>query len=59
MNKSILQCDYGHYEDEIGYAICTDRALAIDYSQRDSMFMHADTIKVYSYNLDTGSVYRV
>lgn len=59
VNKSILQCDYGHYEDEIGYAICTDRALAIDYSQRDSMFMHADTIKVYSYNLDTDSVYRV
>lgn len=59
VNKSILQCDYGHYEDETGYAVCTDRALAIDYSQRDSLFMHADTIKVFSYNLDTDSVYRV
>ena len=59
LNKSILKCDYGHYEDEIGYAVCTDRALAIDYSQRDSLFMHADTIKVFSYNLNTDSVYRV
>ena len=59
VNKSILQCDYGHYEDEIGNAVCTDRALAIDYSQRDSLFMHADTIKVFSYNLNTDSVYRV
>ena len=59
VNKSILQCDYGRYEDSTGYAVCTDRALAIDYSQRDSLFMHADTIKVFSYNLNTDSVYRV
>ena len=59
VNKSILKCDYGHYEDSIGYAVCTDRALAIDYSQKDSLFVHGDTIKVFSYNLDTDSVYRV
>ena len=59
LNKSILKCDYGHYEDSIGYAVCTDRALAIDYSQKDSLFVHGDTIKVFSYNLDTDSVYRV
>jgi hypothetical protein len=55
----LLYCDYGHYEDSIGYAVCTDRALAVDYSQRDSLFVHGDTIKVFSYNLDTDSVYRV
>ena len=59
VNKSILKCDYGHYEDSIGYAMCTDNALAIDYSQRDSLFMHADTIKVFTYNIETDSVYRV
>ena len=59
VNKSILKCDYGHYEDSIGYAVCTDNALAIDYSQRDSLFVHGDTIKVFSYNLETDSVYRV
>ena len=59
VNKSILMCDYGHYEDSVGYAMCTDKALAIDYSQRDSLFVHGDTIKMFSYNLDTDSVYRV
>ena len=59
VNKSILKCDYGHYEDSIGYAVCTDNALAIDYSQRDSLYVHGDTIKVFSYNLNTDSVYRV
>ena len=59
VNKSILKCDYGHYEDSIGYAVCTDRALAIDYSQRDSLFVHGDTIKVFTYNIDTDSVFRV
>ena len=34
-------------------------ALVIDYSQRDSLFMHADTIKVFTYNHETDSVYRV
>ena len=59
VNKNILKCEYGHYEDSIGYAMCTDNALAIDYSQRDSLYVHGDTIKVFTYNIDTDSVYRV
>ena len=59
VNKNILLCNYGYYEDSIGYALCTDSAVVIDYSQRDSLFMHADTFKVFSYNLNTDSVYRV
>ena len=58
VNKSILKCEYGHYEDSIGYAMCTDNALAIDYSQPDSLFVHGDTIKVFTYNIDTDSVFR-
>ena len=59
VNKNILLCNFGHYEDSTGYAVCTDSAVAIDFSQRDSLFIHADTFKVFSYNLDTDSVYRV
>ena len=59
VNKTILKCEYGHYEDSVGYAMCTDKALAIDYSQRDSLFVHGDTIKVFTYNIDTDSVFRV
>ena len=59
VNKNRLTCNYGHYEDSTGYAMCTDSAMVVDFSQRDTLFMHADTFKVFSYNLDTDSVYRV
>lgn len=59
VNKNKLTCNFGHYEDSIGFAVCTDSALAIDYSQRDSLFVHADTFKVYTFNNHTDSVYRV
>ena len=58
INRNQLYCNYGVYEDSTGYAMCTDNAMAVDYSQRDSLFMHADTFKVFSYNLHTDSVYR-
>ena len=59
VNKNILLCDYGYYNDSTGYAMCTEKAMSIDYSQRDSLFIHADTFKVFSYDLNTDSVYRV
>ena len=59
VNKNKLTCDYGYYDDSIGYAMCTDRAVAQDFSQRDTLFMHADTFKVFTYNQETDSVYRV
>jgi hypothetical protein len=37
----------------------TDSAVAIDFSQRDSLFIHADTFKVFTHNKETDSVYRV
>jgi lipopolysaccharide export system protein LptA len=58
VNKNMLLGNYGYYEDSIGYAMCTDNALAIDYSQRDSLFMHADTFKIITFNIDTDSMYR-
>ena len=58
VNKNKLTCEYGEYNDETGYAMCTDRAVSIDYSQRDSLFMHADTFKIYTFNINTDSVYR-
>ena len=58
VNKNKLTCDYGEYNSETGYAMCTNRAVSIDYSQRDSLFMHADTFKIYTFNINTDSVYR-
>ncbi|MBR4566247.1 MAG: hypothetical protein IKO17_04800 [Prevotella sp.] len=59
LNKNMLTGDYGYYEEPTGYAMCTDSAMTVDYSQKDSLFMHADTFKVFTYNKETDSVYRV
>ena len=59
VNKNMLTGNYGYYENLSGYAMCTDSAMVIDYSQPDSLFMHADTFKVFTYNKETDSVYRV
>ena len=58
INKNRLLCDYGEYEESTGYAMCTQRAVSIDFSQRDTLYMHADTFKIFTYNIDTDSVYR-
>lgn len=59
VNRNILTGNYGYYDDLTGYALCTDSAMTIDYSQPDSLFMHADTFKVFTHNKETDSVYRV
>jgi lipopolysaccharide export system protein LptA len=58
INKNMLLGNYGYYEDSTGYAMCTDSAMTIDYSQPDSLFMHADTFKVFTFHKETDSVYR-
>ena len=59
VNKNILTSNYGYYDDKTGYAMVTDSAVAMDFSQRDTLYMHADTFKVFTYNMDTDSIYRV
>lgn len=58
INKNRLLCDYGEYNEETGYAMCTDSAVSIDFSQRDTLYMHADTFKIFTFNINTDSVYR-
>ena len=59
VNKNMFTGEYCYYEDETGYVMATDSAVAIDYSQQDTMYAHADTFKVFTYNIDTDSVYRI
>lgn len=59
VNRNGFYGNYGYYNDVTGYAMCTDSAMAVDFSQRDTLFMHADTFKVFTYNIETDSVYRV
>ena len=58
VNKNKLTGNYGEYYEHTGFALCTDSAVAIDFSQGDSLFMHADTFKVVTFNIETDSVYR-
>lgn len=58
VNKNMLTSDYGWYDGKIGYAMVTKKARVIDYSQQDSLFMHADTFKIFTFNINTDSVYR-
>ena len=58
-NHSILSGDYCYYNDSTGISIAHGRALLKNYTEPDTLFLHADTRKILSYNLKTDSVYRV
>lgn len=58
LNKNIFLGNYVLYNDSTGYAEAADSALLIDYSQKDTLFAHADSFFLYTYNIDTDSLYR-
>ena len=58
VNKNMLTGDYCYYDELKQNALATKRAVAVDYSRGDSLFMHADTLLMNSYNLDTDSLFR-
>lgn len=41
-----LQGGYGHYNERTGYAFATDSARFLEYSQGDTLFLHADTLQM-------------
>lgn len=57
--KMRLTGDYGYYDELTDSAYATRRAVAIDYSQGDSLFIHGDTLRMISRFPDTDSVYRI
>lgn len=59
-NKNILMGDYGWYDEPKGEALATKNALAKNFSRNaDTLYVHADTLRLYSYDLKTDSAYRV
>lgn len=59
LNKNALLCGHLEYNDKTGYGFATQQALMKDFSQPDTLYVHADTLKMYTYNINTDSVYRV
>ena len=58
INKNMLTGDYCFYNELTDSAFATKRAVAIDYSQGDSLFMHGDTLRLVTYHMNTDSAYR-
>lgn len=58
VNKNMFTGNYCLYSDSTGYAEAADSALCIDFSQKDTMFIHADTFKLFTYNIDTDTMWR-
>ena len=57
--KTRLTGDYIYYNELADSAYATRRAIAIDYSQGDSMFIHGDTLRLLTRFPETDSVYRI
>ena len=58
VNKNLLKGDYCYYDEINENALATKRAVGIDYSQGDSLYIHGDTLRMLSFFLKTDSVYR-
>ena len=43
-NKVILDGDYGYHDDNVHYSYVTGRARAREFSQQDTIYLHADTL---------------
>ncbi|WP_288745498.1 OstA-like protein [uncultured Prevotella sp.] len=56
--KNELHCNYLWYNEKNGFAFATENPVMMEYSQKDTLFVHSDTIKVITYHLNTDSVYR-
>ncbi len=53
VRKTILKGNYGFYNEKTEYGLASDSAFAIDYSQKESLFVHGDTLI-----MSTDSTYR-
>lgn len=58
VNKNELVSNTLFYNEKTGYAFATDSAVMKDYSQKDTLYAHSDTVKVYTFNISTDSAYR-
>ena len=58
IHKNMLRGNYCLYNEYSQYAFATDKAVAVDFSQGDSLFMHGDTLQLFTYYPQTDSLYR-
>ncbi len=57
-NKNELQAGYCRYDSKLGTAFATQRPVAKEYSQGDTLWLHADTLRMKTFYINTDSMYR-
>lgn len=57
-NKNSLYCGHLVYNEKTGKGFATKKAIVQDYSQKDTLYVHADTIRINTFHINTDSVYR-
>ena len=57
-NKNQLTAEVVNYDENLGKGMATDNPVYIDYSQQDTLYLHADTIRIETFYLNTDSMYR-
>ncbi len=55
-NKVILDGNYGYHDDNAHYSFVTGRARAREFSQKDTIYLHADTLCTLINNVVTDSL---
>jgi lipopolysaccharide export system protein LptA len=48
VKKIILMGNYGYYDQPSNFAFATDSAQMIEYSMQDSLFLHADSLQMWT-----------
>lgn len=57
-NKNKLTAGEVMYNESTGKGFATKKALVVDFSQKDTLYMHGDTMRIETFNINTDSVYR-
>ena len=50
VKKIILTGNYGYFDEIANFAFATDSAQMIDYSQTDTLYLHADTLQMQTFD---------
>lgn len=59
VGRNMLTGEYGYMNELVDSSYVTDRAVVMDYSQGDTLYMSADTIWAVTRNAATDSLYRM
>lgn len=57
VKKAKLEGQYGFYNEKTDYALATDSALLREYSQGDTLYLHADTLRLITIDSTKRDVY--